>query len=273
MSSICFNGHTLPAVQALFTAGNRPLRFGDGVFETMKVYKGSIRLESHHWERLFSSLAVLKINIPPAFSVALIRQQLLALCNVNNCIDHGRVRLSVYRGIDNEPLQYLIECWPLDNSFNELNGTGYTIDVFPGGRKCADAFSALKTNNFIAYVMAIDYANENKLDDCLLLNQFDRIADSTIATVFVIKDQTIKTPSIEEGCINGVMRRHLIQSMRESGYTVEETGIAVDELEVADEVFLTNAIRGIRWVKQFRDRIYTNQLTTEIYSRFIQTLI
>ena len=116
---------------------------------------------------------------------------------------------------------------------NRLNETGFTIDVFPGGCKAADDYSSYKTANFIAYVMAIGYAKENKLDDCLLLNQFGRIADSTISSVFIVKNNTIITPAITEGSINGVMRRHLLESLGSSDFKIQQSGLTIEDLEMA----------------------------------------
>jgi branched-chain amino acid aminotransferase len=83
----------------------------------------------------------------------------------------------------------------------------------------------------------------------------------------------IYTPALEEGCVSGVMRRHLIAAMKNSDYQIKEEAISVNDIKNADEVFLTNAINGIRWAKQFRDKVYTNQKTAEIYNLFIKTIV
>ena len=124
----------------------------------------------------------------------------------------------------------------------------------------------------LAAMIGSGYAKENKLDDCLLLNQFGRIADSTISSVFIVKNNTIITPAITEGSINGVMRRHLLESLGSSDFKIQQSGLTIEDLEMADEIFLTNAIRGIRWVSNFRNNTYGNELTKEIYRRFLQTL-
>ena len=124
---------------------------------------------------------------------------------------------------------------------------------------------------FLPYAMAAQYARENKLNDSLILNTGNRIADSTIANVFIVKGGIIITPALKEGCVNGVMRRHLIEKFRMSGLGFQERELVVNDLKMADEVFLTNAINGIRWVRQFRDKIYTNEKTVDIYNRFITT--
>ncbi len=137
--------------------------------------------------------------------------------------------------------------------------------------RTAISFSNLKSANFLLYSMAALYAKENKWNDCLVLNLHDRICDSTIANVFWIKDGNIFTPALTEGCVNGVMRKFLFNELSAAGYNIKQTTASVADIENADEIFLSNAINAIRWVKQFRDNTYPNTKTTEIYKRLSTT--
>ena len=149
----------------------------------------------------------------------------------------------------------------------QLNENGLVIDIFPDARKSCDKFSNLKSANYLPYAMAARYAKENKLNECLVLNVHERIADATIANIFLIKGDRLITPSLNEGCVNGVMRRYLIANIK-----VEEGEIAETDIQDADEVFLTNAISGIRWVKNFREKSYSNLQSRKIYKDLIQTI-
>jgi len=211
-------------------ASNRGYRYGDGLFETMKVMNGRILLAGYHFERLFASLFLLKYEIPGLITKEKLEQDILHLCKKNGCEKLARVRLSVFRGNgglydDDKMLQYLVECWPLHDSANRLNENGLVIDVYPDAPKNCDKFSNLKSANFLPYIMAAHYAKENKLNDCLVLNTAGSIADSTIANVFIIKNNVVITPGLESGCINGVMRRHLLARMTELGDEVRETSV------------------------------------------------
>lgn len=277
MNSICFNGKIISGVEPVFMASNRGYRYGDGLFETIKVLNGKILLADYHFERLFSGLSLLKYEIPGFFTKEKLGQEIRHLCSKNGCEKLARVRLSVFRGNgglydEDKMLQYVIECWPLNESVNKLNENGLVINVYPDVQKSSDKFSNLKSANFLPYLMAALYAKENKLNDCLVLNIAGSIADTTIANVFIIKNDIVITPGLEAGCVNGVMRRHLLARMQDAGYKVQETTILIADIEAADEVFLTNAIKGICWVKQFRDKFYTNIKTIEIYSQFIKTI-
>ena len=277
MNSICFNGKVVSGNEPVLMTSNRGYRYGDGLFETMKVVKGNIVLNQFHIERLFSGLSLLKFEKPKLFTVEKLQQEIMHLCRKNECEKSARVRLSIFRGNgglydEDKTLQYIIECWPLNESVTKLNENGLVIDVYPDAEKSCDKFSNLKSANFLPYVMAAQYAKENKFNDCLVLNNSGSIADSTIANLFIIRNGIILTPGLEDGCVNGVMRRYLIEKLKAAGYELREESITVSNLKAADEIFLTNAINGIRWVRQFRDSMYTNNHTSRIYNLFIQTI-
>ncbi len=277
MNSICFNGKILSGDEPVLLASNRGYRYGDGLFETMKVQKGKILLTDYHFERLFAGIALLRFQMPRLFLRQRTEDEILSLCKKNQCENLGRVRLSVFRGNgglydEDKALQYLIECWPLNESVNKLNGNGLVIDVYPDAEKSCDKFSNLKSANFLPYSMAAMFAKENKLNDSLLLNSNGTIADSTIANLFIIKNGVVITPGLEDGCVNGVMRKYLIEKIQTTDYELRVEAVTVSNLKAADEIFLTNAINGIRWVRQFRDTIYTNVKTEGIYNRFIKTI-
>lgn len=270
MNNICFNGKIIAADKPVLLASNRSYRYGDGLFETMKIKEGKILLADYHFERLFSSLSLLKFEWPKLFTQEKLEEKILELCDKNKCNPLARVRLSVSRGNgglydEDKAAQYLIECWPLNESVNRLNENGLVIDIYTGAEKGRDEFSNIKSANFLPYSMAALFAKEIKVNDCLVLNAAGGIADSTIANIFLINGNIISTPSLYEGCINGVMRRHLIKQLKENGYELREEQLKLNNLEEAEEVFLTNAINGIRWVRQFRNKIYSNQRIAEIY--------
>ena len=279
MQLINVNGRLVEHDQPCILATNHSYRYGHGLFETMKVRDGVILLSDLHFERLFKGISILKISVPESFSLERLQNEITDLCNKNNCEKLARVRLSVSGG--NGGLNdtggapdYLIECWPLTESVKGLNNAeGLIVDVFADARKSCDVFSNLKCSSHLPYVMAARSAKENKFNDCFVLNNFDRICDSTIANVFWIKNGAVFTPPLSEGCIAGVMRRYLINKSRLTKYKAQEKMCEVGDLESADEIFLTNAIRGIRWVKRFRGKDYLNIVTAEIYKELVCGLL
>ena len=218
-----------------------------------------------------SGLEILRFEVSSSFSRKEIVETVKKLCDKNNCTELGRVRFSVSRGggglyeSDNK-FAYLIECWPMEQ--NGFNDKGLVIDIFPDAKKSIDKFSNLKSANYLPYVMAAIWAKENKLDDALVQNQHGRICDATIANIFWVKGKNIFTPPLNEGCVAGVMRKRILEVRKD----IEEKNLTENELLMADEVFLTNATSGIRWVKQFRDKVYNNKVTRELFVLLNQTI-
>lgn len=271
MEFVNINGEIMDVNSAFIKTNDHSYRYGHGLFETLKIASGKILLSDLHFERLFRGFEVLKWRAPGFFLPQMLSLQILDTCEKNNCEMLARVRLSVSGGngglYDNdEKIQYMIECWPLPGTINGLNEIGLTIDIFPDARKSCDIFSTLKSSSHLPYVMAAKFVKKNKLNDALLLNVHDRICDSTIANVFWIKENKIFTPPIAEGCIDGVMRKYLFETLKNPKYQLLEKNFDINDLENADEIFLTNAIQGVRWVKEYRNKIYRNPVTREIHS-------
>jgi len=269
-----FNDKILRTGKAIITADNRSFRYGDGFFETMKMVNGKIALGNYHFERLFSALDILKFKKPPYFTTEHVETLARTLAIKNGHEKLARVRLTIFRGdgglydaADQFP-NYIIQTWKLDPGIFKLNENGLATDIYTEAKKSCDSFSHIKSNNYLPYVMAAGWAKEKKLNDAFLLNNFNRLADATIANVFIVKDGKVKTPSLSEGCVSGVMRRHLLACMRKENIPVEETQIETEEIFEANEIFLTNAVNGIRWVKQCGKSNYNLQLAKYLFEKF-----
>jgi len=161
----------------------------------------------------------------------------------------------------------------LPDAYLALNDKGWRIDIYPDVRKSCDLLSNLKSNNYLPYIMAAMHAQRSSLNDCLVLNTYDRICDATIANIFWVHNNHICTPPLSEGGVAGVMRKYLLNQLQQSGYTTQETKCTENELLQADEVFLTNALYGIRWVRQFREKIYASQFITGLYDQFVKNTV
>ncbi|MCW3116410.1 MAG: hypothetical protein JWM28_492 [Chitinophagaceae bacterium] len=277
MNFICLDGKYYPADQPVLKHDNRGFRYGDGLFETLKMLDGRIILKHLHFERLFFSLGLLKYQGAAFFNQEKLEQEMVQLCRKNECEKGARIRLTIFRGNgglsdDSKALNYLIESWPLHEAANSLNENGLDIGIYPDARKSCDPFSGIKSANFLPYRMAALYATERQLNDCLLLNTKGNIAEATIANVFIVREKVILTPALSEGCINGVMRRWLLEKFKETGWAFQETVITEQDIFLADEIFLTNALHGIRWVNKLGERRYKNEWTKVIYNNFVKSL-
>jgi branched-chain amino acid aminotransferase len=263
--------------EPVVAADSRGLRYGDGLFETIKVVNGNLLLGEYHFERLFNGMQALCFDIPSFFTADFLEKEIFNLAEKNNHGDVAKIRLMVFRAdgvlgdYKNALPHYIIQTSALSNDFS-LNNTGFSIDVYSHAKKSCDIFSNIKTNNFLPYVMAAMHAKKNNLDDCILLNSSERISDTTIANLFIIKDKKIYTTPLREGCIAGVMRRWLLENIQLEGNSIIETPLSIDDLKQADEAFLTNSIQIVRWVKRFDDVHYGNEQIKNLYPKIINNL-
>lgn len=275
MSKLIYNGKLLDESKLLISPNNRSFRYGDGCFETMKVVDGHICLAALHFERLFASLETLQFENPNYFTADYLKEQVLQLAVKNNHHKLARIRLTFFRGDgglydpENHFPNYIIQSWELNPQTSQFNENGLVIDIFKDAKKVCDRYSHLKSNNYLSYVMAALWAKNNQLNDALLLNPYNNISDATIANVWIVKDGTIKTPAITEGCVAGVMRRHLLKNIKEASMPVHEGQVTVEDVLQAQEIFLTNAIYGIKWVRQCGNSSYQNQLASLLHKQFV----
>lgn len=273
-----YNGQILRNDKPLFGADNRGLRYGDGLFETMKLVKGTIQLKELHFERFFKGLQLLQFELPGYFTPDWLEKNIGALCQKNQ-ETIARVRLSVFRGNgglydpENHFPHCVIQSWPLPGANLQINENGLVTGIYDLARKSTDAFANLKHNNYLPYVMAALHAKQQHWNDAILLNTQGNICDATIANVFMIKADVIFTPSLQQGCVAGVMRRYLLEQLPATGYQVQEKELTVDDLYKADEVFFTNATYGMRWVQSCGQYKYTNLITTAIYNNLLKNFI
>jgi branched-chain amino acid aminotransferase len=265
-----YNNQFFHKGETVTTIDNRGLRYGDGLFETMRMHEGKILNEDFHFERFFNGMKILEFDIPENFSRVFFQHAIKDLL-LMNCIDgNARIRLMVFRNngniydTENNFPNYIIEASVLESKI-ELNETGLITDIFPSGKKSCDIYSNLKSNNYLLPVMAARYGKKNSLTDVILLNAFGRICESAIANVFIIKNNKIYTPPLSEGCVAGTMRRWMLEKLSLKKFEVVEKKLPVDSLLNADEFFLTNSIYPVRWVQKFQDKVYTNERVKEIF--------
>jgi branched-chain amino acid aminotransferase len=275
LTYLYYNGEFIDSEKEIITADSRGLRYGDGVFETIKVLNGSIQLASSHYERLFHGLQYLEIPLPPSCTASYLSKNILELCRKNKVEQLARVRLAVYRGkgtlykTDSPYPDLVIQAEALAPDYCQFNVTGLAVDVCTHVQKNCDVLSRLKSNNYLPYVIAALHAKKQQVDDCLLINIHGRVCDSTIANLFWVAEGKIFTPSLWDGCVNGVMRRYLLESIKHPA-GVYQLSPTIRQLEEADEIFLTNALFGIRWVRKFRNSQYSNTLSSELYRKYIK---
>lgn len=254
----------------VLSANNRSFRYGDGFFETIRWEGNSAFLWEYHVKRFFATLEGLAFVTPSWWDENFLKSSIQALVVKNKHERQARIRCTVYRGeggiydANTNTPHLIIQSWPLEGGLFDLNSNGLDIDIFRNGIKTADGYSAFKTNSAFPYVMAAQFAKSNRYNDAILLNQWGRLADTTIANIFIINNNNIITPPISEGCVNGVFRRFLLEKLNKMSFKAQELAISEHILKNANHVFLTNAIKGIKWVKSIGSISYSNEFIGEL---------
>ncbi|MGM0479659.1 MAG: aminotransferase class IV [Bacteroidota bacterium] len=264
------NGEVLKNDGATLTAANRGHLYGDGLFESIRVVDGKpINLEAHIL-RMLEGAATLKMRTPAFYSTAFFEEKIIELLKLSSIDQGGKVRISIdrmsggtYRPSSNETT-YFIEVSPLNDELFRLNPRGWEVDLYTAMRKHKNKLSNFKTKNGLLYVMCAIEAQEKGLDDLLITDSKGGILEGSSSNLFVVSNGVLYTPGLEEGCLGGVMRMTLINLALENGIKVYESSIMPQNLLAADEVFLTNAIKGIVWVGGYRTKRYVNDMSTHL---------
>jgi aminodeoxychorismate lyase len=266
---INFNGSLFDDNERILTAQNRAFRYGDGLFESIRVFNGKMPFYNHHFERLLRGMKALKMNIPSYFNPHYIKNEISKTVEKQ---PNSRVRLAIYReeGGFYTPatnnIDFLIESSPLPESKYLLNDLGLTIGVFKDYKLRQTPTSAFKTSNSLPYILAGIFAKENSFEDVLLLNTEGYVAEGISSNIFIVKENKLITPSLSTGCVGGTMRQIIFEIAKEQEIPCVESNITVQDVAEADEVFYTNAMQGIRWVENFEHKTYGNDFTQNLYN-------
>jgi len=263
---INFNGSLLNDSIDIFNANNRAFKYGDAIFETIKVENFKVIFLEDHYFRLMASMRMLRMEIPLNFTLEFFENEIINTVKSND-LENARVRFSVFRNdggyytpVTNQ-ISYLVEAFNLTSVVKD----SYTLDVFKDYFIYSGLLSTVKTNNKITNVLASIYAQENNLDNCILLNEKKYVVEAINGNIFIIKDNIIKTPALTEGCVKGIMRKKIIEMLSKSNlYSIEETAISPFELQKADEVFITNAIVGIQPVTNYKKSNFKSTISKEL---------
>ncbi len=271
MNMVSWNGRLIPQDDFILSPSNRAFRYGDGLFETIRVTRGKPLWADKHFSRLTGGMELLQINPGANWSKDLFTGAVKELVSANHSeTGNARVRFSAFREdgglympIGNS-VSWLIESEKLDQENFVLNNRGVHVKEYTGMRKGVNQFSSIKSINAQLYVMASLYKRESGLGDCLILNEDGNIIEATSSNIFIVRQQQLFTPPVNQGCVEGIMRRVVMETAAENGFEVKEKPLDPGELENADECFLTNSIQGIRWVGLYNNRRYYNTVSRKL---------
>ncbi|MGB1392814.1 MAG: aminotransferase class IV [Flavobacteriaceae bacterium] len=274
------NGELLSEQEAKLSVFNRGLAYGDALFETIKTLNGKILFWEDHYFRLMASMRILRMEIPMTFTPEFLESQILELVSHHNSDSNSfRVKFTVFRNQggfytpNSNAVSYFITAQPLPTDLYLLNTSDYRIELFKDFYITPGLLSTLKSNNKLLNVLGSVYAKENQYDNCLLLNTNKNIVEALNGNLFLVKDNVIKTPPLDDGCLKGIMRKQILEIIGKiPDFECVEASISPFELQKADELFVTNVIQGIQPITSFRKKNFTNHVSQSILAKLNMTL-
>ena len=278
---INFNGEILEKDKFSLELSNRAFRFGDSIFETIRVFDGKVIFIDDHYSRLISTLEIVKMSIPDSFTKEYLNSEILKLINSHQSGSNARIRLTVYRKASsniyfvdgNDSFDFVIEYSELsDNNFSaDIND--YEIDIFEEIKKPSGVLSQIKSNNVLLHSIAGSVARDKLINNIVLVNEKGCITEAVNANIFIVKDDIIITPKLSDGCVDGIMRKNIIDIIKkQTSYKIEVRSIDKSELHSCDEIFITNSIIGIQSVYKYKSTNYSRRITSRIKALMISNI-
>jgi branched-subunit amino acid aminotransferase/4-amino-4-deoxychorismate lyase len=260
---LCRNGEFIRSNEPSVYPESRAFRFGDALFEHIHAYATEPQFIEYHVERLLDGMQTVAMEVPAFYTVGNFRHLINQLLTKNKIFGGALIRLTIirqagglYTPLENKPV-FMMESLKLEHNFYELNEKGLVIDLCTGYVKHPGPLASVKSASALLYVMAGLQSREMDVDECILLNTGGRIVETVNSNIFLVRGTSVFTPDVDTGCIPGVMRRVIIDIATAEGYRVNDrSSLTPAVLEDADEVFMTNAVEGIRWAGAYRQRRY-----------------
>lgn len=257
MTNILINGEAKETIDIL----DRGLLYGDGLFETMAVRDSQIHLWDDHWERLSNGCEQLSIALPDKDIV----EKEISLLTDNNKQEKFVIKLIVTRGKGNRGYAYSDKqnttriisshSWPEYPDNNQIDGVNvcYCETTLSENEKLA----GVKHLNRLEQVLARNEWNTDDYQEGLMLTREGNVVDGTMSNIFAVKDNMLFTPDLSLCGVSGVMRKTVLKYSKELGIPAYEKTFKKNELELADELFLTNSLFGIWPIRQIGKTQYT----------------
>ena len=246
---------------------------------SIRIKNGKAMFLESHISRLLDAAIALKMEVPAEYNLAFFQKHINDLISKNGLTQGGKARLTMFRNTggtyapDDNGAGFVLETFNYFSNDYVLNEEGFSIELYPEMRKPVNKLSIYKTCNSLLYIMAGIYARQNKYDDTLIVNDKGNIIESSNSNLFIICNGVLYTPALSDGCLAGVMRMQIINIALANKLKVYECSLTPQNLLVADEVFLSNAVRGLQWVASYKMKRYYNKLTRELVEKLNEVTV
>ena len=282
MMWIFLNDAFVPQEHAKISVFDHGFLYGDGVFETLRSYKGRVFLWERHLARLRQSCALIGLELPiptekwPALLGETLHRNHLTDASIRISISRGEGALGLDPSLCPHPT-IVIMAKSITPYPPSLRNEGVQLAIANTRRNPLVAQSPrIKSLSFLNNILAKQEANRMSGFDALMFNMEGFISECTVSNVFFVKEGELKTPSVDCGILEGVTRELVMMLAREQAIPVQEGRYTVQELLAADECFLTNTSMEVMPVRQVGAKHIGQQcpgpLTVGLHQRFQENL-
>lgn len=269
MVHLIHSGELIKASEFHLTHSNRAFLYGDGIFESMRAFDTVVPLLNDHISRLNLSMQLLGLEPPTYFTTTYFEKQITQLLEAEN-LEDARLRLTVYRKEggrytpETDEAEFILQAEPKPGKHFTLNAQGLHVGTYPDHFKPYNRLAGLKSCNALLYVLAGRYARDKGWDEAFVLNEQGRVAESVSSNVLVWTGEELLTPAYTEACVSGVMREVVLTAANWLNINARPAEITFDVLEEAEEVWLTNAVQGMRWVGEWNGIEYRDEQASRV---------
>ncbi|MEK6777950.1 MAG: aminotransferase class IV [bacterium] len=275
MSKVFINGEFFTEENARISVFDHGFLYGDGIFETLRSYSGRIFRIMDHLDRLFESARRICLSMPwdrPTLT------KILNRCLAANECKDAVLRLSVSRGVGPPGLDPDLCLKPtitvLTRPFNgypeEMYKDGIRITLVHVKKILPEAIDPnIKSTNFLNHILAKIEAKRAGADEGILLNHDGFLTEGTVSNIFFVKERILFTPALSSGILDGISRKVALEIAMEKDIPVKQGLFLPEDLETADEVFLTNTTYEIMpagWIE--RKKLNIGPITRQIRAAF-----
>ena len=280
MTWVQLNDRLVPADEARVSVFDRGFMYGDGVFETMRAYRGhTFQLEAHY-RRFEASASAIRLPFP--YRLDRISNDIQAVLERNDLTGtDAAVRVSISRGRGvrgpgiagaTDPT-YVVAADPLPETVAERRSLGIRLATVRTRRISGEALPAhAKHANYLNSILACAEANEAGADDALLLDSFGKIGECSGANIFLVNGARVLTPDLKTGILPGCARAFVLELCGSNGLDADEVRLDPSVLDDVEEVFVTNSVLEIAPVcgVDYREYRVTGPVTSMLQELYRQ---
>ena len=249
---------------------NRAFLLADGVFESMRFTSGHVPFLALHVQRLHAALDAHGMDMPDSLHENALKEAIEQWHGKWGVRSDVRIRLTAFRAGEgsyapaSDEVSWVATATTMTDEGFGLPAKGLDVDIYQDMVKYLGPLSKFKNIASTVYIQAARHASKRGWGDALVLNADQRIIESSRSNLFVVSNGVLYTPSLEDGCVGGIMRSVLIRTAMDHGVKVYEAALTPQTLLQADELFLTNAVRGIEWVSSYKTKRYFHAMSEKL---------